>query len=240
MVPRQQWRAKAVSEALKETRVEATEERGATDVEVLDEIEENRSDWPATPVGLVIEGSAQNRSDRPATPVRSVDGVSVQTEAEVLAPSQSCSETTTPAADEEEMLDYESSPVREDMDVNVIYLSFVDYSIVGDDEVVQRQYGLKINPLKCAFSVSDDKFLGFIIHEYGIEIDHKRIESMKKVKTPTCKKELQSFLGKLNYLRQLISNLSGRVKPFTPILRLKNVTPWFSQGKKTLENYLFK
>jgi hypothetical protein len=44
MVPRQQWRAKAVSEALKETRVEAAEERGATDVEVLDEIEENRSD----------------------------------------------------------------------------------------------------------------------------------------------------------------------------------------------------
>jgi hypothetical protein len=36
-------------------------------------------------------------------------------------------------------------------------------------------YGLKMNPLKCAFSVSVDKFLGFIIHEHGIEIDHKKI-----------------------------------------------------------------
>jgi hypothetical protein len=32
-------------------------------------------------------------------------------------------------------------------------------------------YGLKMNPLKCAFGVSTDKFLGFIIHALGIEID---------------------------------------------------------------------
>jgi hypothetical protein len=63
MVPLQQWRAKAVSEALKETRVEVVEERRSTDAEVLVETEENWSARPATPVGLVIKGSAQNRSD---------------------------------------------------------------------------------------------------------------------------------------------------------------------------------
>jgi hypothetical protein len=41
MVPRQQWRAKAVYEALKETRVEATEEQGTTGVEVPVETEVN-------------------------------------------------------------------------------------------------------------------------------------------------------------------------------------------------------
>ena len=34
-----------------------------------------------------------------------------------------------------------------------------------------RHYGLKMNPLKCAFGISVGKFLGFIIHEKGIEID---------------------------------------------------------------------
>jgi hypothetical protein len=63
-----------------------------------------------------------------------------------------------------------------------------------------RQNGLKINPLKYAFGVSAGKFLGFIIHDHGIEIDPKKVESIKKVKAPTCKKELQSFLGKVNYL----------------------------------------
>jgi hypothetical protein len=63
MVPLQQWRAKAVSEALKETRVEVVEERRSTDAEVLAETEENWSVRPATPVGQVIKGSAQNQSD---------------------------------------------------------------------------------------------------------------------------------------------------------------------------------
>jgi hypothetical protein len=35
------------------------------------------------------------------------------------------------------------------------------------------QYGLKMNPLKCAFAVTAGKFLGFIIHEHEIEIDPK-------------------------------------------------------------------
>jgi hypothetical protein len=64
--------------------------------------------------------------------------------------------------------------------------------------------------------------LDFIIHEHDIEIDHKRIESIKEIQAPTCKKELQSFLGKVNYLRWFISNLLGRVEAFTPIFQLKN------------------
>jgi hypothetical protein len=34
-----------------------------------------------------------------------------------------------------------------------------------------RQYDLKMNPRKCAFGVSASKFLEFIIHEHGIEVD---------------------------------------------------------------------
>jgi hypothetical protein len=64
-----------------------------------------------------------------------------QTEAKVLAPSQSFSDVPGPADDEEEMLDYEPSPVREDMDVNVIYLSSVDYSLIGGDEVAEISFG---------------------------------------------------------------------------------------------------
>jgi hypothetical protein len=40
-------------------------------------------------------------------------------------------------------------------------------------------YVLKMNPRKCAFGVSAGKFLGFIIHEHGIEIDPDRIKSSK-------------------------------------------------------------
>jgi hypothetical protein len=72
------------------------------------------------------------------------------------------------------------------------------------------------------FGVSAGKFLGFIIHDKGIEIDPKRIEKIKGVQAPTCKKDLQKFLGKVNYLRRFIANLSRNIIPFTPILKLRD------------------
>jgi hypothetical protein len=59
------------------------------------------------------------------------------------------------------------------------------------------RYGLKINSLKCVFGVLAGKFLRFIIHERGIEIDPKKIESINKVQSPQCKNDMQKFLGKL-------------------------------------------
>ena len=79
-----------------------------------------------------------------------------------------------------------------------------------------------MNPRECAFRVSAGKFLGFIIHEHGIEIDPDRIKSIRKVGPPTYKLEMQKFLGKVNYLRMFVSNLAGKIDAFTPILRLKN------------------
>jgi len=99
-----------------------------------------------------------------------------------------------------------------------------------------RRYGLKMNPLKCAFGVSAEKLLGFIIHEKGIEIDSKGIEATKKVEAPTCKKDLQKFLGKVNFLRRFISNLSEKIDIFTPIFRLKFETEfiWGQNSEKIL------
>jgi hypothetical protein len=61
------------------------------------------------------------------------------------------------------------------------------------------------------FWVSAGKFLGFVIHEHGIEIDPDRIKSIRSVGPPTCKVEVQKFLGKVNYLRRFISNLAGKI-----------------------------
>jgi hypothetical protein len=66
-----------------------------------------------------------------------------------------------------------------------------------------------------------DKFLGFIIHEHGIEIDPSKIESINKVQPSQCKNDMQKFIGKVNYLRRFISNLSGKISAFAPILQLK-------------------
>jgi hypothetical protein len=85
-----------------------------------------------------------------------------------------------------------------------------------------KTYRLKMNPLKCAFGVSVGHFLGFVVHEHGIQIDPKKIESIQKLKDPTCKKDVQKLLGKINYLRRFISNLAGRINSFLPLICVKH------------------
>jgi hypothetical protein len=87
--------------------------------------------------------------------------------------------------------------------------------------------------LKCAFRVLVGKLLGFIIYESGIEIDPKKIEAIQNVQAPTCKRDVQKFIGKVNFLRRFIANLSGKLIPFTPILRLKNEVEFTWGGKTT-------
>jgi hypothetical protein len=85
-----------------------------------------------------------------------------------------------------------------------------------------RKYKLKMNPLRHTFGVSAGRFLGFIVHENGIEVDPKKTEAINKIKELTCKKDVQSLLGKKNYLRRFISNMAGKVENLLPVVRLKH------------------
>jgi hypothetical protein len=85
-----------------------------------------------------------------------------------------------------------------------------------------EKYNLKMNPLMCAFGVSVGRFLGFIIHGNGIELDLKKAESIKRVQELTCKCDVQKLLGKINYLHQFISNLAGKIDLFLPLVQLKH------------------
>ena len=79
-----------------------------------------------------------------------------------------------------------------------------------------------MNPLKCALCVQAGDFLGFVMHKKGIEVNQSKNKAIMDIKPPSTKKELQSLLGKINFLRRFISNLSGKTKVFSPLLLLKS------------------
>ncbi|XP_058217452.1 uncharacterized protein LOC131328531 [Rhododendron vialii] len=85
-----------------------------------------------------------------------------------------------------------------------------------------QQFDLKVNPLKCAFGVSAGKFLGFLVHNRGIEIDKNKAKAIIEAKPPTTKREFQKLLGSFNFLRRFISNLAGKVQVFSQLLWLKD------------------
>jgi hypothetical protein len=38
---------------------------------------------------------------------------------------------------------------------------------------------------------------------------------------PTTKRDLQQLIGKINFIRRFISNLSGRIEPFMDLVKIK-------------------
>jgi len=84
-----------------------------------------------------------------------------------------------------------------------------------------RKHGLKMNPNKCAFGVSVGQFLSFMVHQRGIEISRRSIDAINKIVGPTNKTELQSLIDKINFIRRFISNLFGKIRAFSPLLKLK-------------------
>jgi hypothetical protein len=78
-----------------------------------------------------------------------------------------------------------------------------------------------MNLKKCAFGVSAGQFLGFIVHERGIEIGLKSQEAVRTMVPPTMKRELQQLIGKINFVWRFISNISGRIEPFMDLVKSK-------------------
>ena len=84
-----------------------------------------------------------------------------------------------------------------------------------------RSHKLKMNPLKCAFGVSARIFLGFLVHQRGIEVDKNKAKAIQVANPPRNKKELQRLLSQINFLRRFISNCAGKTNIFSPLLKLK-------------------
>ena len=74
-----------------------------------------------------------------------------------------------------------------------------------------RRYDMKLNPSKCAFSVSVGKFLGFMVTQRGIEVNLDQIKAVMEAPIPRNKKELQCLTGKLVALGRFIARFTDKL-----------------------------
>ncbi|CCO34667.1 Retrotransposable element Tf2 155 kDa protein type 1 OS=Schizosaccharomyces pombe (strain 972 / ATCC 24843) GN=Tf2-1 PE=4 SV=1 [Rhizoctonia solani AG-1 IB] len=93
-------------------------------------------------------------------------------------------------------------------------------------EVLQRlaKNQLFCKPSKCHFHVTTVEYLGIQISPKGFSMDKKKIEAVTSWPTPKTVKQVQAFLGFVNYLRRFIPDFSSIAQP------LHNLTqkdkPW--------------
>ena len=93
-------------------------------------------------------------------------------------------------------------------------------------KVFERCRLFKMNPLKCAFGVLTGKFLGFLVHSRGIDVDPTKATTVATMKPPATVKELKSFLGKVPYIRRFIPNLALITSAFIKLLKKGQGLEW--------------
>ncbi|KAF8701563.1 hypothetical protein RHS03_06511, partial [Rhizoctonia solani] len=77
---------------------------------------------------------------------------------------------------------------------------------------------------KCHFHVTTVDYLGIVISPAGFSMDQKKIEAVTSWPQPKTVKQVQAFLGFVNYLRQFIPNFSLVACPLHNLT--KKETPW--------------
>ena len=97
-----------------------------------------------------------------------------------------------------------------------------------------REYGMKLNPLKCAFGVSAGKFLRFMVTQREIEANPLQLKAILQSPAPTSKKEIQQLTGRLAAIGRFISSFTDRLKPFFTTLKGASWAKWDEECDRSL------
>ena len=92
-----------------------------------------------------------------------------------------------------------------------------------------------MNPNKTLFGIQEGKLLGHIISKERIKIDPKRIEEILQISHSRNIKELQSFIGKISFLRRFIPNLAELLRNITNMLKIEIGVKWTIEEKQSIE-----
>ena len=99
-----------------------------------------------------------------------------------------------------------------------------------------RKYGISLNPRKSNFSLEEGKLLGHIISKKGIKIDPYMVKGILKVEEPSSKKEIQSFISQVNFLRRFIPSFTEILMDITYMLRKDHEIKWTVGAKKAFKD----
>ncbi|MCG8046017.1 MAG: RNase H-like domain-containing protein, partial [Candidatus Thiodiazotropha endolucinida] len=95
--------------------------------------------------------------------------------------------------------------------------------------------GLKLKARKCHLFRTEVEFLGHLISAEGIRTDPRKIESIRDWPTPTCVKEVRSFLGLCSYYRRFIYQFSDIAKPLHVLTEQNSTFIWSEECMSAFE-----
>jgi hypothetical protein len=98
-----------------------------------------------------------------------------------------------------------------------------------------RRFGISVNPKKSQFALEEGKLLGHVVSAAGVKIDPERVKAIQTLSVPRSKKDIQSFLGKINFVRRFIPNFAELVKHITSMLKKGSEIKWTDAARRSFE-----
>ena len=90
-------------------------------------------------------------------------------------------------------------------------------------ELLQK-HKLFLKPDKCEFEKTTVEYLGVVISHNSVEMDLVKVAGVTDWPAPTNKKEVQSFLGFINFYRRFVQDFSHHARPLFDLT--KNEVKW--------------
>ncbi|KAK0590984.1 hypothetical protein LWI29_034021 [Acer saccharum] len=100
---------------------------------------------------------------------------------------------------------------------------------------VLRKYKMKLNPSKCVFGVPSGRFLGFQVHQRGIEVNSEKIKALEGMASPKTLKDVQRLTGCLASLNRFIAKSTDKCAPFFRAIKKGKGLEWSTECEEAFQ-----
>ncbi|KAL7849545.1 hypothetical protein SRHO_G00211680 [Serrasalmus rhombeus] len=98
-----------------------------------------------------------------------------------------------------------------------------------------RVKNFRLNKEKCKIGLEEIKYLGHILSKDGLKPVPSKIEAIRKMPTPECKKDVERFLGMVTFLAKFIPNMSQHTEPLCELNRDDAMWQWQAKHQQAFE-----
>ena len=95
--------------------------------------------------------------------------------------------------------------------------------------------GFRANVRKCFFAKPELEYLGYWLTQDGIQPQPKKVEAILRLSEPKNVRQLRTFLGMVNYYRDMWRRRSHLLAPLTALLSKKKKWEWTPECQKSFE-----